>query len=200
MYRRDRKRIINWLLFNETYELDKLKLSILSGNPDKDLLYKHPNYLKIRTSPAVKFEEETGIYGISREYKMPFGLNNIEIENIATIFKKDSEVITFLYRELIKLNHNLPITSEQQKMYDIICGACSKFNIDDIKDFIENKKELEKVPNNNLNLIYFFNKKDPYSIQYELIYNSIIEMGVKLNWFPSIETLDYIYKKLKKTI
>ena len=42
-----------------------------------------------------------------------------------------------------KLNPELPDVYNTEKMYDVIGGAFSKYNSDDIKDYIENYIENE---------------------------------------------------------
>ena len=181
---------------NESANSEDLKLSILSGIPETDLLHSHPNYYNTIIYPPVEAEEQSGINGLSKTYKMPFNLTDIEVENIAIIFRYDEEVIKHLYKGLIRLNPELPKSEDIKNMYHIILGACSKFLPIDIKDYIEHSVQIEKLSDSN----YIFKRKDQYSITYELLYNSVINMGLKLKWFPSLHTLDFIYKKLKQTI
>ena len=202
MQRTKEQRFLKYIFFKESFDLDKLKLSILSGNPDKKLLHSNPKYLKQRTYPAVDLENQLGFNGISQEYKMPFGLTNIETENIAIIFQKDEDVIKFLYYQMKKLNPELPDVYNTEKMYDVIGGAFSKYNSDDIKDYIENYIENEyKIDkeSSTMDLRRLFNRKND-KIAYDLMWNKIADLGLKPNWFPSIKTLNYIYQKLKQTI
>ena len=199
MHRRTRKRIINFSLFKESYNLDKLKLSVLSGNPDKNLLHSHPKYLKERNYPSIEAEEFLEVTDLSKEYKMPFGLTNIETENVLIIFMHDDEVIKKIYEELIKLNPDLPRSNEPEKMYHIANGAVSKYIPEDIKDFIDNSSNIEK-DSSKMDLTTHFNRKDGSEFSYEFLWDNIKNMGYRLKWFPSIDTLDFIYKKMKQTI
>jgi hypothetical protein len=51
-----------------------------------------------------------------------------------------------------------------------------------------------------MDLTTHFNRKDGSEFSYEFLWDNIKNMGYRLKWFPSIDTLDFIYKKMKQTI
>ena len=111
----------------------------------------------------------------------------------------DDEVIKKIYEELIKLNPELPKSNEPEKMYHIANGAVSKYIPEDIKDFIDNSSNIKK-DSTKMDLTTHFNRNDSNKLSYEFLWDNIKNMGYRLKWFPSIDTLDFIYKKMKQTI
>lgn len=185
----------------ESYNNEQLKFMLLHKSITDGFklnLHKNSNY-KHKTFPSVELEQKLGIIGLSQDYNMPLNLTEAEYENLAVIFKEDSEVINFLFDELLKVNPILNIFKNTNRKFNVIDGVTSKIRIEDIKDYIEHSANITKLPS-KLDLRYIFKRNDGNDIQYQNMWNSLVEVDAKPNWFPSIETMNYIYQKIKKTI
>jgi len=134
--------------------------------------------------PSQEIEDNHGIEGISRVYKMPFGFDEEEIENLIGIFMEDTEVIDIIFNELLSLNDELSVFDKFGKKTVIIGGACSRFTVDDIKDYQYNKTEIQDY--NSDKKEYVIKRIDKF---YSDIYSHLTRVGVGLNYFPSIDTL-----------
>ena len=193
--------INNYKLFKESKDNDRLKSLLLHGRVNDDefkkLLYSNPKYKK-SFFPAEYLEKELRISGISQKYKIPFNLTETEFETLTLIFKEtDPYVIDFLFNELLKLNKELSIFKNTNKKFGVISGAYSRYNIDDIKDFIESEADMTMPTTFDLRAKF---KRNDGGIAYELMYNNLTSKGIRFNWFPSLKTLQDIYTKYNETI
>lgn len=192
---------LNDYSIKESYNDEQLKFMLLhrtTTNGFKNNLHKNTKY-KDKIFPPVQLEKKLGISGVSQEYNIPLNLTEAEYENLAVIFKEDDEVINFLFNELLKENPKLNIFKNTYKKFNVIDGVTSKIKIEDIKDYIENSANITELPS-KLDLRFKFKRNDGNNIQYQNLWNSLVEADIKPTWFPSIETMNYIYKKVKKTI
>ena len=187
-------------IHKESYNNEELKFMLLHKSITDGFklnLHKNSNYK--HKFPPVELEQKMGIIGLSQDYNIPLNLTEAEYESLAVIFKEDSVVINFLFDELLKANPMLNIFKNTNRKFNVIDGVTSKIRIEDIKDYIEHSANVDKLPS-KLDLRYIFKRNDGNDIQYQNIWNSLVEAGAKPNWFPSIETMNYIYQKVKKTI
>lgn len=193
-------KINNWKLFLESTNEDELKRLLVNLKIDdnfKKLLHSHPNFY-YRSFPPEDLEDELNINGISYTYKIPFNLTEQEYENLALMFQKDSFIVNFLFNELLKINPILNQFKGYEEKFDIIAGACSRIKAEDIKDWIDNMSRIQEFPS-TFDLRHKFTRKDGEEIAYTMLWNDIVKKGITPRWFPSMNTLDYIYNKLNKT-
>ena len=134
--------------------------------------------------PSQEIEDKHDISGISKVYKMPFGFDEEEIENLNGLFMEDTEIIDIIFNELLSLNTELSVFSKFGKKTVIIGGACSRFTIDDIQDYQYNKTEIKDY--NSDKKEYVIKRIDKF---YSDIYSHLNRVGVGLNYFPSMDTL-----------
>lgn len=193
-------RINNWCLFLESSNEDELKRLLINLRFDdnfKKLLYSNPKFY-YRNFPTQDLEEQTGVTNLSQKYNIPFNLNEREYENLSLIFKNDSFVINFLFNKLLKINPVLNKFKDFEEKFDIIAGACSRINTEDIEDWIVNMSRIQEFPS-TFDLRHKFTRKDGEEITYTMLWNDLIKKGVTPRWFPSLNTLNYIYDKVNKT-
>ena len=182
---------------SSNYANEELKYLLLNKviSPNfKQKLHNHANYFKDKIFPTVLAEQECNIKGLSQIYNIPFNLTETEFENLAIIFKHDEEVINFLFDELLKINPELEIFKNTSKKYDVINGATSRI---DIEDYIQHSTNISKGIT-NFDLVYHFKRNDGKEKEYEYLYNTIKSQGVQLRWFPSINTMNFILRRIKK--
>lgn len=193
----------------KNYNLYNLKRKLLSKEIDSEFKYtlrKNEQYLK-RIFPPQIIEIERNITGVATYWKMPLGLGHMDIENILEIFH-DEEIYKFILNELIKLNPKLKIFSNYTFISQnfgcpiggVIGGVCSSININDIKDYIDYYPEIIELPKLENNFKYKFNRKGKYDKNYSDIYTEIYHNcgDNPLQWFPSIDTMNFILSKIKK--
>jgi hypothetical protein len=201
---------------NETTSHDAdLKRMFLDGETDiyfRGDVELHPSYSK-RNSPPKELETRLDVKEISVDWKNPFvsavdhsnDLTWEYIENLRSIFKDDEEVIRFIFKEILGANPELKVFKDYQfnivTAGIIIGGVCSSMNVDDIKDFIDNKT---KISNDERPFTINRNKKDDPG--YAKLYNEVNDKMIlrntdddkmMLGWFPSTKTMESIIKQIK---
>jgi len=134
--------------------------------------------------PSQEIEKNHNIEGISKIYNMPFGFDEEKVENLLGIFMEDEEVIDIIFEELLVLNDELSVFSENSKKTTVIGGVCSRFSIEDIKDYQDNKTEIQGY--NSDKKEYIIKRIDKF---YSEIYSHLNRVGVGIGYFPSMDTL-----------
>lgn len=188
-----------------------LKNAIKEKIPFTDL-YNFTKHDKSYSSPPKDFEKKYNIKGISQEYTFPNNMSNEDFEknilgwgNAERVFQfnieekysklnslstKDFKFIldnnTFINNILSKLNFKSQDYSMQRKIvWNILLGMTSCFNESDIDFFLS---------------IRIGNSREHLSEEYEILRKSIEEITGEdyIFWFPSIDTMKYIYSQLSK--
>ena len=179
------------LLFNSDY----LKLKDIIKNSDE---YKH----NTGQFPPEIVEEDYNMKGISRKWKQPFNFTERELEALANTLMDDEKSIRIIFMELLKLNSDLNIfknlTFKDKDAYllgMLIGGCCSRMNLLDIQDYIQNRTEIVNSPNNDKGYI-FSRVKD--ATKYSELYTYLHDNNILIPYFPSIDTLENIKTQFLK--
>jgi len=162
-------------------ELDKLKLET-NELPEYDIYFS-------TVFPSQDLEEKVGVSGISKKWNLPFGFDEQHLENLCGIFIEHQEITERVFNELLSLNEELGVFKDvpfrrgnTYTKHAVIGGACSRFNVIDIKDFIESRRSIKDVDNND------FIFKD-YDMFYSNLFNSVRRKVDDIGYFPSPITL-----------
>jgi hypothetical protein len=156
-------------------------------------------------SPSELLERETGITGISRRWRMPFGFNEKELQflhHLAFVFSKEgyTEERIWIHRmildALVGLNPDLSVADSLIKnggrwaMDDIIMGCISRFNLDDMEFFILDTPSGEDGRRR-------LKTRGVFDPEYTELMTEVERLsGDNIQWFASPRTLRSIIKKL----
>lgn len=183
-------------IMNDDFQLvKKLLIDIRSrskDDPQKDIYFK-------THFPSEELEKTTGVTGLSKKYRMPFDMTEEEIENISGIFINDEIITDKIFNELLIMNPELEIFSdvnfqEGEEGFGVfpknavIGGACSRFNVRDILDFIESRRIIDYVDSDKK---YIFKSYDRF---YTNLFNQVRQNAKEVGYFPSPYTLNKILK------
>lgn len=171
--------------------LDNLRRNS-KDDPQEDIYFK-------THFPAEELEKTSGVSGLSNKWKMPFNMDEEHIENLSGIFINDEEITDIIFNELLKLNPELNIFkdvefSEGEEGFGVfpknavIGGACSRFNVRDILDFIESRRVIDYVDSDRNHI---FKSYDRF---YTNLYNNVKKTTKDIGYFPSPYTLNKILK------
>lgn len=183
----------------ENFSLKSLKTMVLDGDFDNAMkeLKNSKDYYKM-SFPSEVLEKKHGVSGISKQYNMPFGLDEEELENLMLHFMEDADVITVLFNELLKINQELkPFKDIPFKDGDVykkssfIGGVCSRMLIEDVDDYINKETRIDKYDRETKH--YTFKRVDE---EYSEVYSDISSKGIEVGYFPSLDTL----KKIQSSI
>ena len=116
----------------------------------------------------------------------------------------DEEIMNILFDAMLKANPKLEIFrslpfKSKEFMYPtggVIGGACSKMNIDDIKDYIENKTEIVEYPKGYPNLGEYKLKRTNNEKEYNEFINRLYKKKINIHYFPSIKTMKKILNQI----
>lgn len=191
----DKQSLINKLIDDD---IDRKFIEDLRSSED----YRHNT-----SFPPEQLERELGLNNISRDYKMPWGLKENDIETLAIMFSESFIVLEHLFYDLLELNPELkvfeeftkkgkPKDSDMYPLFHIIMGITSKMNPHDIYDYVKNKPYAINVPKRGGPNRFKFTRRDNKSEDYAELYNAIYRRGYDLNYFPSMRTLNLILKNI----
>ena len=145
--------------------------------------------------PSEELEKKSKVKNLSKKWKLPFNFNEEELENLIGIFIEDEKVTDIFFKEIIKLNPQLEIFNDLKfkegdyyPKNNVIGGVCSRFNLRDILDFVDNRRSIDYVEDGN----YIFKSIDDF---YSNIYNSVKKSVKDIGYFPSPYTLRKILDK-----
>lgn len=186
------KSIIKELILNNDF--DKVREIMNSSERNLD-----------RHSPPEDFEREYDVIGISKKYKLPFGLDEKLCENLTTeTFMEDEEITTLFFRELLKLNPELMIFKNLKYkddtgylMSSVLGGCCSRMIIEDIKEYIYIDTEIYEFNNESG---YLFKRSGKIDYEYSDLMNILWRNNISITYFPSTNTLMKIINQLKLKI
>ena len=150
------------------------------------------------SKPAKRLEQRHGLSGIAQDYKLPFGLSEIDLQAfcmLARALRNDLQGSTTLVPsakpvidKVIKLNpelHQLHFDKTDSKaVYDVLLGVASGFNPTDIQHFVDGNHGVK-----SRTLPGYQDKLDQ------------IERSLGLHavcWVPASATLDKIISQLPK--
>jgi hypothetical protein len=140
--------------------------------------------------PSVELEEKVNTGGISKTWKIPFGFDEEHLENLIGIFMIDENITDIVFREVLKMNpdllmfENIPHkVGDLYTKHAVIGGICSRFNENDIRDFIESKRTIKHIDNDKN---YIFTDIDGF---YGSLFNSVRRKVGNIDYFPSTGTL-----------
>lgn len=156
-------------------------------------------YLKKIQSPTELAENDTGIYGISHKYKMPYGMEESEIKTLLKecVDANNMEVRNRLFADLIYLNSNHTKGMEAlqgDKRNSVILGIVNRIPPQDILDFCQNSTEAV----NDEKKAYKFSRKDGDHEEYAELFNSLANKKIVLKYYPSPENLKKIVNYVEK--
>lgn len=164
---------------------------------------------EISRLPTIEFEEETGITGASKRWKMPFGFNEKELE---FLFRCVSEPINeghieFIMKALQKMNPNLNVSiddydklGKMNVMINVIMGCVSGMRLDDMMFYISMRPEIKEVPSKENEKKYTFIVDGAVDEEYSDLYTRAQHAtSYAVSWFPCKETLKMIISKSKNS-
>lgn len=156
-------------------------------------------------SPPELVEEDYGLQGISRNYEMPYDLDECTLENLWIIFMHNKRIVEKVFNDVIKINKglkdivnelNITINKEGRGVSDIIVGATSKMNLDDIHFFIDKEPFMDTIKNKKGKRTKVMTINGKPSEYYTNLLYEVESEGIDLQWFPSPETLNKILKQI----
>ena len=157
-----------------------------------------------RIFPAEIIEQEINISNISRIYKMPYGLNEKQIENALYYYlsKGNKKFINIIFEKILEINQ-LDLILEKDYIPNksvFIGGFCSRIRIDDIIDYDMNSTEIIRGPfEDDYYPGYIVKRKDKESEkEYSDLLTFLFKKKITIGYFPSIKTLKKIKRKLVK--
>ena len=182
--------------------IDLTEVISLIENKNEDGLRKiicKSKYLKKIQSPTELAENDTGIYGISHKYKMPYELEEGEIKTLLKecVDANNMEVRNRLFADLIYINNKHTRGMEVlqgDKRNSIILGIVNRIPPQDILDFCQNSTEAVSDEKK----AYKFSRKDGDHEEYAELFNSLANNKIVLKYYPSLENLKKIVNYVEK--
>ncbi|HTK84370.1 MAG TPA: hypothetical protein VL625_04725, partial [Patescibacteria group bacterium] len=147
-----------------------------------------------RRQPAVMFEQQYGLTGVSKEYKYPPGMTARDVEDYAvTVWHKQirGEITAAQMEEKLgavrsmmeDLNPELKVLNAgamERGTYHVILGATSGFNPNDIQHFLDGARADAAAMNTET----------------ATLMGGLGRRGVLMGWVPSVETLKEIDRQV----
>lgn len=152
--------------------------------------------------PPIELEKSCGIKGVSKIWKMPFGMTEKDVEFLFRQFLsggKDER--KFLFDALLKENPDLIVPPNIYKssaaMNNIFVGCTSSMRLDDMLFYITEEPEIRKMPTKKRGYLVKVNKKD--NKEYSELYTSAQRAtSFRVGWFPCPKTLEIIIRKMSE--
>jgi hypothetical protein len=176
-------------------------LSLIEKKNEKGIrkIIGESKYLKKIQSPTEIAENDTGIYGISHKYKMPYNLEESEIKTLLKecVDANNMEVRNRVFADLLYINNNHTKGMEAlqgDKRNSVILGIVNRIPPKDILDFCQNSTEAVS----DKEKAYKFSRKDGDHEEYAELFNSLANKNIVLKYYPSIENLKKILNYVEK--
>lgn len=150
------------------------------------------------SKPAKRLEQRHGLSGIAQDYRLPFGLSEIDLQvfcMLARALRSDLQDSTTLVPstkplidKVIRLNPNLHHLrfdkTDSKAVYDVLLGVASGFNPTDIQHFIDGNNGVKSraLPGYQDKLNEIDKSLGPHTVC----------------WIPAPATLDKIISQLPK--
>lgn len=170
-------------------------LSLIDKKNSKGLsnIIKKSKFYKQVKSPTELAENDTGIYGISHKYKMPYNLEESEIKTLLKecIESNNMEVRNRLFADLLYINNKATKGMEAlqgDKRNSVILGMVNRIPSKDILDYCQNSTESLSDEGK----AFKFSRKDNDHEEYAELFNSLANKKIVLNYYPSIDNLKKI--------
>ena len=192
-FQSDVKKIEKLIKSKNFKEVKKLlrKFKVSSKSDYKDSIFFKTEF------PSEELEKKSKVKNLSKKWNLPFEFTEEELENLIGIFIEDEKITDIFFKEIIRLNPQLEVFNDinfkEGDYYpknNVIGGVCSRFNLRDILDFIDNRRSIDYVDDGN----YIFKSIDDF---YSNIYNSVKKSVKDIGYFPSPYTLRKILGKSK---